>query len=204
MRRDHRGSLRIHARNERGNRTGDCWNKTRSRVEVRRHSLLRVIDVSIQAVRSSMSLSINFVVANIAAVVQLIPLCQGLKRLVRIIWVYIGIIVRNDGALRSKGEEEAIYISVCGLCAARDTLTSRQYGSKPPRFQQRYRSLASKYRIVRHILLRVNRRIVSRMAPFFTMVAEICLPKNLGSRKCRSPSWLATSCPPWAKVVGAG
>jgi hypothetical protein len=44
--------------------------------------------------------------------------CQGLKRLVRIIWVYIGIIVRNDGA--PKSGEEAIYISVCGLCIARD------------------------------------------------------------------------------------
>jgi hypothetical protein len=61
-----------------------------------------------------MSLSINFVVANIAAVVQLIPLCQGLKRLVRIIWVYFGIIVRNDGAL-SAGKKAYIYL--CVACA---------------------------------------------------------------------------------------
>jgi hypothetical protein len=85
--------------------------KLRSRVEVRRHSLLPAIEVSIQAVRSSMPLSINFVVANIAAVVQLMPFCQGLKRLVRIIWVYIGIIVRNDCALRA-GKKPYLYLCV--------------------------------------------------------------------------------------------
>jgi len=68
-----------------------------------------------------MSLSINFVVANIAAVVQLIPLCQGLKRLVRIIWVYIGIIVRNDRALRAV---KMLYMLVCDLCVARDSLSN--------------------------------------------------------------------------------
>jgi hypothetical protein len=43
--------------------------------------------------------------------------CQGLKRLVRIIWVYIGIFVRNDGALKAG---KKLYISVCGPCVARD------------------------------------------------------------------------------------
>jgi hypothetical protein len=40
--------------------------------------------------------------------------CQGLKRLVRIIWVYIGIIVRNDGALRAG---KKLYIYLCVACA---------------------------------------------------------------------------------------
>jgi hypothetical protein len=36
---------------------------------------------------------------------------------VGIIWVYIGIIVRNDGALRAG---KKLYIYLCGLCVARD------------------------------------------------------------------------------------
>jgi hypothetical protein len=39
---------------------------------------------------------------------------------VGIIWVYIGIIVRNDGALRAG---KKLYIYLCGLCVARDKMT---------------------------------------------------------------------------------
>jgi hypothetical protein len=37
---------------------------------------------------------------------------------VGIIWVYIGILVRNDGALRAG---KKLYIYLCGLCVARDS-----------------------------------------------------------------------------------
>jgi len=48
-------------------------------------------------------------------------LCQGLKGLVRMMWVYIGIIVRNDRALRAV---KMLYMLVCDLCVARDSLSN--------------------------------------------------------------------------------
>jgi hypothetical protein len=40
---------------------------------------------------------------------------------VGIIWVYNGILVWNDGALKAG---KKLYISVCGLCVARDSMGS--------------------------------------------------------------------------------